>query len=121
MQLLTNATLHVLAQIIHVVLALPEGDIEHELPLRRALKPKAAEFEILECSRVQQVDDLSSINAIARKAVRVPRQNTLCFSFLDPCQHFGEDASPRFFCGFRLLEGGDDFQLLFFCKVAQLF
>ncbi|OGJ84062.1 hypothetical protein A2529_04700 [Candidatus Peribacteria bacterium RIFOXYD2_FULL_58_15] len=116
-QLLANPALHVLAQVIHVVLALPEGDIEHELSLRRTLEPEAAELEVLERSRVQQIDDASSINTITRKAVRVPRQNALCLSFLDPCQHFGEHGSPRFFCGFGFLEGSRDFQLLFFCKV----
>ena len=120
MQLLANTALHILAQVIHVILALPESDIEHELSLRSALEPEAAKLEALERSRVQQMNNLSSINAIARKAVRVPREYALCLPFSIRANISAKTLRPGSFCGFGFLEGSRDFQLLFFCKVAQL-
>ena len=119
-QLLSDAALHVLAQIIHVVLALTESNIEHELSLRYWLKPEGREPQGLELFRIEEIDDLSTIHRVPCEPVGVPGQNPFRFPSLNLSQHFREHGSSGFFGGFRLLEGGGNFKVFSGGQLSQL-
>lgn len=59
---LPNAALHVLGQIVHVVFRLPECDLEHELALRRVLKPESRKLECRKFPGIEVVDQASAVN-----------------------------------------------------------
>src|SRR3989338_8889132 len=59
------------------------------------------------------MNNLSSVYAISRQSIWVPRNNPVCFSGFKNCQHFCEFNSPGFFCGFGLAERGDNFKFFF--------
>src|SRR3990167_1611590 len=51
----------------------------------------------------------------------MPRNNPVCLSGFENCQHFCEFNSPGFFCGFGLLERGDNFKFFFGGILLQLY
>src|SRR3989339_517671 len=110
-QLLADTALHVLAQVIHVVFALPESDIEHELALWCGFKPERREAKVFQCSRVQQIDDPPAVDTVSCQSIGMPRKNASGITSLDHGKHFAEPGSARFFGSFCFAKRGDDFQL----------
>ncbi|OGJ71526.1 hypothetical protein A2424_00695 [Candidatus Peribacteria bacterium RIFOXYC1_FULL_54_13] len=120
MQLLADTALHVLAQVIHVVFALPESDIEHELALWCGFKPERREAKVFQCSRVQQIDDPPAVDTVSCQSIGMPRKNASGITSLDHGKHFAEPGSARFFGSFCFAKRGDDFQLFSLRKFPQL-
>ncbi|OGJ08183.1 hypothetical protein A2443_00555 [Candidatus Nomurabacteria bacterium RIFOXYC2_FULL_43_16] len=70
-----------------------ESDVQHELPLRSGLKPKTGKFQAEQFIRIKQIYYSSSVHRIARQAIRMPRENTICFALFNSLQHFVKDRS----------------------------
>src|SRR3989344_2131877 len=80
---LPQTSLHILSQIIYKIFTLSESNVEHEQTLRCWFKPKGGKFEGLNQATIYEVDYLSTINAISRQSVWMPRNNPVCFSSLN--------------------------------------
>ncbi|OHB23206.1 MAG: hypothetical protein A2939_02210 [Parcubacteria group bacterium RIFCSPLOWO2_01_FULL_48_18] len=63
---LAQTPLGVFGKRINIVFALPKGDIEHKFSLRRWLKPELREFQRRNTPAINEINDLSTINRIAR-------------------------------------------------------
>lgn len=87
--------LDVLAQVVHVVLGLPEHDGEHELARSGRVKRECREVEIGDGPRVDEMDDAPPVKGIAGQAIRVPCENARCFALLDADKHAVKDRPPR--------------------------
>ncbi|MFA5030292.1 MAG: hypothetical protein WC495_01750 [Patescibacteria group bacterium] len=87
--------------------------MQHELPLRRWLKPKLRKAQSRNCPGIHQVDNLPTIHAIAGETVWVPGQNAQWFlAGFNKGKHIPEGVSPRNLCAFRLrklLDNGNAF------------
>ena len=117
--LLTQAALGVFRKRIHIVFAESEFAMEHELSLGRVLKPGAGEFERLQRSRIEEVNNPPAVHAIARQAVGMPRENSLRFAGLDPPQHGVENRPAGCFGGLLLHKLLNDVYALPGGKLAQ--
>ena len=71
-QLLADAAPHIFREVFHIILRLAERDIEHELALRRVLKPESREFQRFQVARGKQVHNPPAIHRIPRQAVGMP-------------------------------------------------
>ncbi|MFA6588705.1 MAG: hypothetical protein WCT08_06640 [Patescibacteria group bacterium] len=90
-----------------------KSDIQHEFPLRRVLKPKRGEFQILDFIPIGQVNDLSAVYGISGQPIRMPGDDAIGFALFYSLQHFIEDFPSGFFGSFCLAERGDDFKFFF--------
>ncbi len=96
-QLLADAAPHIFREVFDIILRLAERNVEHELALRRVLKPSRGEFQGGERARVEVVDQAPAIHRIPRQAVGVPSQNRLRLAPFDRFEHFIENGPPRLF------------------------
>ena len=94
--LLPDAAQDILAEVVAVILGLPEGDREHEFPLRRGFKPKRREFERHDLYGINKVDDLSAVYRIASQPVGMPRNDAGGDPFLYLVYHLVEDRAAGF-------------------------
>ncbi|OGM98314.1 MAG: hypothetical protein A2915_04350 [Candidatus Yanofskybacteria bacterium RIFCSPLOWO2_01_FULL_41_34] len=76
---------------------MPKSDIEHELTLGGIFIPKLWKLQARKSTCVQKINNLSTINRIARQSVRMPSQNSVCFTALDASKHFVKNRSARNF------------------------
>jgi hypothetical protein len=83
-QFLPDAAPDVLAQVVHVILGLPERDIEHEFPLRRVLEPEGRELERRKLANVESINNPPAVHRVARQPVRVPCEDARRLAALDP-------------------------------------
>lgn len=100
--------------------ALRERNVEHELPLRRILKPKRRKFERLESAGVDEVDDSPSIDGISSEAIWMPGKDTLCFSAFDPRDYVVKNRPTWNFGRSRLDKFLDNCEPLSFGGEAKL-
>ncbi|MEK7501749.1 MAG: hypothetical protein AAB629_02385, partial [Patescibacteria group bacterium] len=75
-------TLNILAQIIHIVFALPKGNVQHEFSLWRIFEPVSWKFQVLNFSCVQEVDNLSSVYGISGETIRLSMLDSVGRIFL---------------------------------------
>jgi len=107
---LAQSSLCIFGKRIHIVFALPKGDIEHELSLRGIFVPKLREFEGRKSTAVQKVNYLSSVNRIARQSVGMPRQNSVRLAAFYPREHIVKNGAAWNFGGLLLDKFLNDFQ-----------
>ena len=84
---MAKATFRIFRQRVHKILALPKGDLQHKLALRRGLKPELRELEELDRTGVYKINKPAAVHAVARKSVRVPTDYAARFSFLNAINH----------------------------------
>ncbi|MGB4241166.1 MAG: hypothetical protein WBK37_07720, partial [Kiritimatiellia bacterium] len=118
-QLLADAAPHIFREVFHIILRLAERDIEHELALRRVLKPESRKFQRFQVARGKQVHDSPAVHRISRQAVGMPRNDALRVAALDFLDHFIEDGPTRCLRGHRLDEFADDLNAVFLRQFAQ--
>ncbi|MDD4466968.1 MAG: hypothetical protein PHQ08_00760 [Candidatus Pacebacteria bacterium] len=116
---MAQPSLCVFGKRIHIVFALPKGDVEHELSLSRVFIPKLRKFKRSKSTAVQEIDYLSAINRIARQSVGVPRQNSVCFAMFNAREHIVENEAARNFGALLFNKFFNDFQLFLSRKGAQ--
>jgi len=97
----------VLGEVVHIVLALPEEDREHELARRCRVEWAGRESEILDGTLVNQVDDPSAVQSVSSQSIRVPSQDATGFTTLDPREHGVEDGPTGSLRGLALNERVD--------------
>ncbi|OHA21174.1 MAG: hypothetical protein A2W52_04105 [Candidatus Taylorbacteria bacterium RIFCSPHIGHO2_02_49_25] len=99
---MAQSSFRILGKRIHIVFALPKGDIEHELALRGVFAPKGRKLQARKFFAVQEEDKQSSVHRIARQSVRVPCQNSVRIALLNTLCHFAKYRSARNFGGLLL-------------------
>src|SRR5207249_1757921 len=113
------ATTDVLAQGIDLVLRLSEHDRKHELALRRVLEGVRRKAEVRELRRVQEVNNLSTVEGVAREPVGMPRQNSIGLAARDALEHFIEYGTAGRFRAARLVQQLDNLQAFLFGVPSQ--
>ncbi|MCO5068563.1 MAG: hypothetical protein M9910_07775 [Kiritimatiellae bacterium] len=119
-QLFPNPSPDVLGEVVHVVFGLPKGNVQHELTLRRVLKPEVGELQREQLADIEQVNDAAPVDRIAGEAVRVPSQNAARLARFDGGKHGVEDGATGFLGGARFYELAGDFELFPTSKLADL-
>src|SRR5207249_7194398 len=104
----------VLAQGIDLVLRLPKHDRKHELALRRVLEGVRRKAEVRELRRVQEVNNLSTVEGVAGEPVGMPRQNSIGLAARDPPEHFIEYRTTGRLRAPRLVQQLDNLQAFLF-------
>src|SRR3989344_1810466 len=77
------STLDILCKVVHIIFTLPKSNVEHEFSLWRIFKPECRKLQVFDFPRVQQIDNLATVNGISSKTVRMPAQNPICFILLE--------------------------------------
>lgn len=122
-QFLPDATLDIFREVINIVFALAEGDVEHEFAVRRCFKAKCGKAQILNFTDVHQVHDPAAVNAVTGKTIGMPCKNAVGVAFLDLAQHEIELRASRRFGRATLIKGADNvqsFALGHFLKLKKL-
>ncbi|MGB7769935.1 MAG: hypothetical protein WBN22_13925 [Verrucomicrobiia bacterium] len=103
-----QTALGVFGQGIHVVFALPEHDIEHEFALRVGFKTESGEFERFDNAGIKEINDASTVNTVAGKAVGMPCEDSVRLPRLYTLQHGVKNRSAGDFGGLLLDQFCDD-------------
>ncbi|MBI2463002.1 MAG: hypothetical protein HYV65_02090 [Candidatus Spechtbacteria bacterium] len=98
---------------------MPKGDIEHELSLRGIFAPKLRKFQVRKSTAVKQVDNLSTVNRIARQSVGVPSKNSVCIAVFNARNHLVENGTTGNFGRLLFDKLLGDMQTLLLGKGAQ--
>ncbi|OGE91579.1 MAG: hypothetical protein A3F44_04120 [Candidatus Doudnabacteria bacterium RIFCSPHIGHO2_12_FULL_47_25] len=72
----------------------------------------ARKFHARKFSGVEKINNLSAVHRIARKAIGVPRYDTINFTMFDTFQHLPENRSARNFGRLLFDKFLHDFQIL---------
>ena len=118
-QLLPDAALYVLGQIVHVVFRLPKGNVQHELALGRVLKPERGELQSQELAGVHGIDDPATVNRVAGQSVGMPGQNPLSLAALKVRHHLVENLPAGRLGRHGFDELADDVQAFFLGELPQ--
>ncbi|MBI2443779.1 MAG: hypothetical protein HYV42_00865 [Candidatus Magasanikbacteria bacterium] len=78
---------------------MPKSDVEHELSLRRVVKPQRWKFQRRKSTYIKQVNNSSTVHGIARQTICVPRQNSIGLSFFYSGKHNIKNGTTRHFRG----------------------
>ncbi|MBU4369139.1 hypothetical protein KKG58_00040 [Patescibacteria group bacterium] len=106
---MAQTTLRIFGKRIHIIFALPKGNVQHELALWRRFKPKLRKLQRHNTPAIYEVDNLASVHRIARYTIRVPTNDAVGFSALY-ASHHGVKNRPA-----------GNFRRLFFHKLLQNF
>jgi len=79
--------------------------------LRVVLKGEGGEAEILEASRVQEVDNSSAVDGVPGQPVGVPGDDALGLASLNAFDHLAEELPPRCLGAERLFVDAHDFNI----------
>ncbi|HPA25513.1 MAG TPA: hypothetical protein PLK76_02015 [bacterium] len=90
---LAQPSFRIFGKRIHIIFALPEGNVEHKFPLRSCFKPKCGKFQHCQVPAVQEINYLAAINRIARQSVGVPSQNSVGLASFYALHHFIKNRS----------------------------
>src|SRR3989338_2205127 len=60
---------------IHIIFALPESHIQHELSLRSAIAPKSRKLQARKFFCIEEINYSSTINTISCETIRMPSEN----------------------------------------------
>ncbi|HEY4477080.1 MAG TPA: hypothetical protein VJB56_00455 [Candidatus Paceibacterota bacterium] len=94
---LAQTTLRVFGKRIHIVFALPKCDIQHKFSLRRWFKPELRKFQRRNMPAINEINNLATINRIARQSIGMPSQNSVHLAMFKFFQHFAEYRTARNF------------------------
>ncbi|OGR96953.1 MAG: hypothetical protein A2016_03470 [Elusimicrobia bacterium GWF2_62_30] len=119
-EFLAQPSLYVLREIVHVILALPKSDGEHELSLRRGVEPEGRELELRDPAGIHQVDDAPAVHGVAGQPVRVPGHYAVGRALLKLSHHLVKDLAARLFGGLAFHEFAGNGQPLLIGVLAQL-
>ncbi len=116
------STPYVLAQAVNVILRLAEDQVKHELSLGVVLETVRRKFQLFQLACIEQINNFPAVNGISSKPIRMPGNDPVSFSFLDPLDHFVENRPSRLLRALRFtLDIFHDFQFLSLDKTIQLF
>lgn len=119
-EFLAKSSFGIFRKRIDIIFALAEGNIQHEFPLRRRLKPKGGEAQGGNLAGIDKIDDLAAINAIAGQAVGMPSNDALRPPFLYLLDHLVEDRPSRNLSRLFFNEGFGNGQAFALGKIAKL-
>ena len=71
-ELLAKPSFHVFGKIIYIIFTLTESDGKHKLALRGIIETVGREAEVNDLTDINKIDNLSSVNTVAGKPVRMP-------------------------------------------------
>ena len=84
-----------------------------------ALRCPAGEGDIIEIRRVQEMNNLPTVEGVAREPVGMPRQNSIGLAARDPLEHFIEYRTAGRFRAARLVQQLDNLQAFLFGVPSQ--
>ncbi|HOI97944.1 MAG TPA: hypothetical protein PLA19_05605 [Candidatus Pacearchaeota archaeon] len=105
---------------IDIILALAEGNIQHEFSLWCGFKPKGGEAQGGNLAGIDKIDDLAAVNAVAGQAVGVPSDDALRPPFLYLLDHLVEDRPSRNLSRLFFNESFSNGQAFSLGKIAKL-
>src|SRR3989338_7411454 len=94
---LAQTSFSIFGKRIHIVFALPKGDVEHKFSLRGIFRPESWKFQYRQMPAIQKINYFSTINRIARQSIRMPSQNSVCFAALYAIEHIVKYRTARNF------------------------
>src|SRR3989344_4963578 len=108
---LAKPALHIFNEIIRKILTLTECHLQHKFPLRSWLKPKLRKAQRSDSTCVYEIDNFTTVNAIAGETIGVPSEDSICLTSLNRVHHFCKLLSPRHLCAFRFLKFSENFKI----------